>query len=223
MLAELSRRVVEQWSTTVLPHPRPAPASSTPCDHESWLFTRCAVGVCCRVVLTCAVSCRSGAWCICWSPCNEHQLFSGDGSGAVRLWDIRRSGCRALLDFNITQRPQPTAPASTPVAQNTTGRKRTRSRDLAGHGLSGEDDGHSSRSKSAGPAVAHEGAVTGLLATQDGLSLLSSGMDHRVRLWDAGETRLSRMCRRVGNCLVAAVKHCPPALLGHTLSSRNIC
>jgi hypothetical protein len=46
--------------------------------------------------------------------------------------------------------------------------------------------------------VAHEGAVTGLLATQDGLSLLSSGMDHRVRLWDAGETYV---CTMLSKCL----------------------
>lgn len=135
-----------------------------------------------------AVSCRSGTWCVCWSPSNEYQLFSGDGSGAVRLWDIRRSGCRALLDFNTTQRPKPTAPASSP-APNPTARKRARTGDLAGHGLSGdEEDGlvQHSRSKATGAAVAHEGAVTGLLATQDGLSLVSSGVDHKVRLWDAG-------------------------------------
>jgi hypothetical protein len=55
--------------------------------------------------------------------------------------------------------------------------------------------------------VAHEGAVTGLLAMQDGLSLLSSGLDHRVRLWDAGETYVCSifgMCRRVGKWLEAA-------------------
>jgi DNA excision repair protein ERCC-8 len=119
-----------------------------------------------------------------WSPSNEYQLFSGDGSGAVRLWDIRRSGCRALLDFNTTQRPKPiTAPASTPADNSQQGgRKRARG------GVQGEEEaGLGGRGKATGAAVAHEGAVTGVLATQDGLSLVSAGTDHRVRLWDAGE------------------------------------
>lgn len=54
-------------------------------------------------------------------------------------------------------------------------------------GLPGHDDGFGSGT--AGAGVAHEGAVTGLLATQDGLSLVSAGTDHRVRLWDAGVCR----------------------------------
>lgn len=144
--------------------------------------------------------CRNGTWCVCWSPSNEFQLFSGDGSGAVRLWDIRRSGCRAMLDFNTTQRPsRPTAAASTPTIPGAApARKRARSRaECSPHqqqpslpGVSGLDGGWGSRT--AGAAVAHEGAVTGLLAMQDGLSLVSAGTDHRVRLWDAGGCRVPK-------------------------------
>jgi WD40 repeat protein len=135
--------------------------------------------------------CRNGTWCICWSPSNEYQLFSGDGSGAVRLWDIRRSGCRALLDFNTTQRPRLTAhPAlHRATSQNTSGRKRNRTRDLwqvpePGHGV--ESSPYSSNTAN-GAALAHEGAVTDLLATHDGLNLVTAGSDHRMRLWDARE------------------------------------
>lgn len=139
--------------------------------------------------------CRSGTWSICWSPSNEYQLFSGDGTGAVRLWDIRRSGCRALLSFNTTQRPKPTAAASTPAGlyQAAAGRKRARTGDLqhqqqGAQLIAGEQPGvGGSSSAAAGTAVAHEGAVTGILATQDGLNLVTAGFDHRVRLWDAGE------------------------------------
>lgn len=138
---------------------------------------------CCSAVLHPVLACRSGTWSVCWSPSNEYQLFSGDGSGAVRLWDIRQAGCRALLDFNTTQRPKPiTAPASTPCSPQQAGRKRART------GVQGGEAGFGGgRGKATGAAVAHEGAVTGVLATPDGLSLVSAGTDHRVRLWDAGE------------------------------------
>ncbi|GBF93234.1 hypothetical protein Rsub_05966 [Raphidocelis subcapitata] len=85
------------------------------------------------------------AWCL---GC-EHQLLSGDASGEVRLWDVRRPGSRALLDLNFTGRG---------------GRKRP-----AGGGR----------------ALAHDAAVTSLLALPGGLRWLSAGRDGRVRLWDA--------------------------------------
>lgn len=153
----------------------------------------CADLCSCHVVL-----CRNGTWCICWSPSSEYQLFSGDGSGAVRLWDIRRSGCRALLDFNTTQRPRPAAPTAPhrATSQNTSGRKRSRTRDLPhvpepGYGNEG---GPYSRNTATGAALAHEGAVTALLATQDGLNLVTAGIDHRMRLWDACESHIRTGC-----------------------------
>lgn len=150
----------------------------------------------------CMPCCRNGTWCVCWSPVNEYQLFSGDGCGAVRLWDIRRSGCRALLDFNNTERPKPTAAASTTAAVTALtaagGRKRPRSGNQQqqqqlqqGQGsmrLAGEDFEAAAVAARPGTALAHEGAVTGVLATQDGLNLVTAGGDQRVRLWDAGES-----------------------------------
>ncbi|KAF8058843.1 ATCSA-1 [Scenedesmus sp. PABB004] len=46
----------------------------------------------------------SGACAVCWSPSNQHHLLTGDAAGEVRLWDVRRSGCRALLSMHATQR-----------------------------------------------------------------------------------------------------------------------
>ena len=41
---------------------------------------------------------------VCWSPRTEHELLTGDASGQVRLWDIRRAGCRLVLDQHYTRR-----------------------------------------------------------------------------------------------------------------------
>lgn len=43
-----------------------------------------------------------------------------------------------------------------------------------------DDDG-----SSATRPLAHEGPVTGILATSDGLNLVTTGSDNRVRLWDS--------------------------------------
>jgi DNA excision repair protein ERCC-8 len=58
-----------------------------------------------KAALLCCV-CRTGTWAVCWSPSNEHQLLSGDAAGEVRVWDVRRSGTRALLDVAVTHRPK---------------------------------------------------------------------------------------------------------------------
>lgn len=165
-----------------------------------------------RCLCSCNLAlCRNGTWCICWSPSNEYQLFSGDGSGAVRLWDIRRSGCRALLDYNTTQRPRLAAPAAPHrlAHHNTSGRKRNRTRDLphAPEPGFGGEDGPNSRNTATGAALAHEGAVTALLATQDGLNLVTAGTDHRMRLWDACE---SYTCMLLGCMLLPLWKFPTP-------------
>jgi DNA excision repair protein ERCC-8 len=144
-------------------------------------------------------------WSISWSPDNEHQLFSGDASGEVRLWDVRRSGCRALLDFHQTSRPKhsinrqriPQAAAAAGSSQpqpastrNTPAKRRAAnyssgcsSAALQDNPLCDEDAAGGSSGQSARQA-AHEGAVTGILATLDGLNLITAGSDSRVRLWD---------------------------------------
>lgn len=41
-------------------------------------------------------------WCVAWSAHSEYELLSGDGGGQVRVWDVRRAGCRAVLDQYAT-------------------------------------------------------------------------------------------------------------------------
>jgi len=98
-----------------------------------------------------------------WSLGCEHQLLSGDDSGEVRLWDVRRPGGRALLDYNATRRQ--------------TGGRRPRS----GQGPGGSGAG----AAGGGRVLAHDAGVTSILATPDGLHWVTGGRDARVRLWDA--------------------------------------
>ncbi|KAI8472965.1 MAG: WD40-repeat-containing domain protein [Monoraphidium minutum] len=100
---------------------------------------------------------------VAWSLGSEHQLLSGDAGGEVRLWDVRRPGSRALLDLDATTRPRGGGGA----------RKRRRG------GAGGAD--------SARRAVAHDGGVTSILPTPDGLHWVTGGRDGRLRLWDAGD------------------------------------
>ncbi|WIA19361.1 hypothetical protein OEZ85_003989 [Tetradesmus obliquus] len=157
----------------------------------------------------------TGTWAVCWSPSNEHQLFTGDASGEVRLWDIRRSGTRALLDMAVTQKPKP-RPGVTPAAaagagasgraanghdgsnsRRSSGVKRKASAAAAAAAAEGgggaEEDtyddprfgvGVRHRGRATKP-MAHEGPVTCIHATADGLSLLTAGADNRLRLWDS--------------------------------------
>lgn len=63
-----------------------------------------------------------------------------------------------------------------------------------------------------GTALAHEGAVTSVLAMQDGLNLLTAGSDQRVRLWDAGESWAGRDCW-LGHAACAARQACMTVLV----------
>lgn len=42
--------------------------------------------------------------------------------------------------------------------------------------------------------TAHNGYVNGLCFTEDGLMLLSTGKDHRIRAWDAQSGKLCNFC-----------------------------
>ncbi|GIL81929.1 hypothetical protein Vretifemale_10690 [Volvox reticuliferus] len=134
---------------------------------------------------------RDAVWCLAWSSHCEYEVISGDGGGQVRLWDIRRAGCRAVFDQYCTQRP-PRAHQMEAAQQNVSPSKRPR------HGDGGLTD--SVRTSSSGPALlklessarmketavrAHNGAVTCVLPCPDAASLITAGTDGRMRLWDA--------------------------------------
>ena len=117
----------------------------------------------------CALCCRGAVWCVCWSTTHEHQLFTGDASGQVLVWDVRQSAPICSLDQHDTQPPtkrKAMGLISTP--SQTSNRKRSR-------GGSG----------SSSMSCAHNGSVTDIHVTRDGLHLLTSGRDSRVRLWEA--------------------------------------
>jgi DNA excision repair protein ERCC-8 len=137
--------------------------------------------------------------CICWSASNEHQLYSGDGAGTVRLWDIRRSGCRGVLDMNATPAAAAHRDASAAGTAAASGgssgsaRKRRQQADANAQRQPKQPRGAASAPASRGTAaLAHEGAVTALHATADDRSLVTAGADHRVRLWDAGELSMCK-------------------------------
>lgn len=146
-------------------------------------------------------------WSVCWSPANEHHIYTGDASGEVRLWDVRRSGCQAMLDMNTTQRPRPVAalvyrsqvqdliahPVSLGATRDMSARSadtstgsRPRKRHASGEAADGEVLSNNGNSPaSAARPLSHEGPVTGIVATADGLNLVTVGADNRARLWDS--------------------------------------
>ncbi|GLI69959.1 hypothetical protein VaNZ11_014704, partial [Volvox africanus] len=134
---------------------------------------------------------RIAVWCLAWSTHSEYEVISGDGGGQVRLWDIRRAGCRAVFDQHCTQW-LPQARQGEAAQQNVSPSKRPR------HASSTVAD--SMNTSSSAPALlrlesssrmketavrAHNGAVTCVLPCPDAASLITAGTDGRMRLWDA--------------------------------------
>nr|XP_015611747.1 WD repeat-containing protein ATCSA-1 isoform X1 [Oryza sativa Japonica Group] len=149
---------------------------------------------------------RDGIMSLEWSTSSEWILMSGGCDGAIRFWDIRRAGCFLVLDQSRSQlgrRPpflegtsdkdplnslQPSSSSKIYSAQQRTGKSKKQSHKLhksqiPGHGHI-QQRLHPGLSSSQNCATAHYGAVTGLRTTTDGMYLLSSGSDSRLRLWD---------------------------------------
>lgn len=154
---------------------------------------------------------RDGVMTLEWSTSSEWILITGGCDGAIRFWDIRRAGCFLVLDQSksqlgrrppLSQNTLKKVPATRKVnvgqsssAKTTIHHKRTSFGNIGKH-LSAIPKGKLSNTGSAVPrlhpgmsstqnrATAHYGAVTGLKATRDGMYLLSSGSDSRLRLWD---------------------------------------
>jgi hypothetical protein len=101
--------------------------------------------------------CRAGTWAVCWSPSNEHQLLTGDAAGEVRLWDIRRSGTRALLDMAVTQRPKPKAALATSAAAAAAASSGAGASSRAANGYGGSSSRRSSGMKASAAAAGAAG------------------------------------------------------------------
>ncbi|KAK3166021.1 hypothetical protein QOZ80_1AG0040540 [Eleusine coracana subsp. coracana] len=148
---------------------------------------------------------RDGIMSLEWSASSEWILMSGGCDGAIRFWDIRRAGCFRVLDQSRSQlgrRPSllesttendhmdsfgPSPSRRSSSAQKRTGNARNSQAMRKGQNLTHgqmQKRLHPGLSSSQNRATAHYGAVTGLRTTADGMYLLSSGSDSRLRLWD---------------------------------------
>lgn len=151
---------------------------------------------------------RDGVMSVEWSTSSEWVLITGGCDGAIRFWDVRRTGCFLVLDQSKSQlgkRP-PLLPRSTAdkvAASSTTGQSSSlksrgeqknvsigNGRKLSTSRMSTQPKGsakqrlHPGMVSSQDRATAHYGTVTGLKTTEDGMYLLSAGSDSRLRLWD---------------------------------------
>ncbi|KAJ3687434.1 hypothetical protein LUZ61_016598 [Rhynchospora tenuis] len=141
---------------------------------------------------------RDGVMSVEWSSSSEFVLMTGGCDGAIRFWDIRRPGSFLVLDQSLSQlgrRPPllPRAFNNEPSSHPTSSKSSSSIRILAAQKRTSQKKiqlkpatqrSHPGMTSSQNHATAHYGAVNGLRATADGLYLLSSGSDSRLRLWD---------------------------------------
>ncbi|KAL5221566.1 hypothetical protein ABZP36_026279 [Zizania latifolia] len=154
---------------------------------------------------------RDGIMSLEWSASSEWILMSGGCDGAIRFWDIRRAGCFRVLDQSLSQlgRRPPflestsekdpinsllSSPSSKSYSvQQRKGKSNKKPQTLHKSQIPGQGHIqqrlHPGLSTSQNRATAHYGAVTGLRTTTDGMYLLSSGSDSRLRLWDIDSGR----------------------------------
>ncbi|KAK6116029.1 hypothetical protein DH2020_008298 [Rehmannia glutinosa] len=149
---------------------------------------------------------RDGVMSLEWSTSSEWVLVTGGCDGAIRFWDIRRAGCFRVLDQSHSQfgrRPpvllRPTTnKKSSSAGQSSSAKVRVPQRKLAtgntskSHAIGrissqvkiAKQRSHPGMLSSHDRSTGHYGVVTGLKVTEDGMYLLSSGSDSRLRLWD---------------------------------------
>ena len=101
--------------------------------------------------------------CAAWSPRHEHILVSGHADGKARVWDVRRAGgVLSMLDQED----------SLGIVHKYT------------HAIAlGQDWSRIPRFRAS--AQAHDDAVNGVCWTDDGRYIVTSGLDRRLRVWDA--------------------------------------
>lgn len=129
------------------------------------------------------------SWCVQWNPLNDNQLWVGGSDGSVVLNDLRKSGIVKSLSMKSTSSSSST-PLSTSSSSVASGGQsltnRSRMTNIQSTGMNDEEtvslwDDRALRGRG---HYAHEGPVTSLIVTQDG-RILTTGVDKRLRLWDA--------------------------------------
>lgn len=101
---------------------------------------------------------RGDTTCVAWSPSGEFTLVSGAVDQTIRVWDVRRAGCVALLDMR---------------------NENTHSSDSS----SSSSSSNSSSSSGAGGTQSHTGTVSQLVFDRDPSFMLSAACDGSLRRW----------------------------------------
>lgn len=118
---------------------------------------------------------RGEVWAVTWSVTSEYQLYSGDSSGRVLCWDVRRAGPLYCLDQYRTLFSRPsTTHGHTAQGGSTTVHNQPPWNNSSSHG------------PTSAMARAHDAAVTSVHVTPDGAHIITTGRDGRMRLWEAG-------------------------------------
>jgi DNA excision repair protein ERCC-8 len=142
-----------------------------------------------------------------WSPASAHILATGGLDGCVRLWDIRKAGSRSCLAVlnrdaavNTTLESMSSAAYQPDYShwRQRRGRglsspRKTKQRGIVGsvkQGMQKHERGrpelgpNNYQAAEASAAASHQGPVTGLAFVDSGHSLLSTGADGELLLWD---------------------------------------
>ena len=107
---------------------------------------------------------------VAFSPVRADRLFSADADGAARVWDW--NGPAPAAD------PRPTDPRPDPDAADP--------KNPAGEVVAGTATVTESLLALADPRDGHDGGLTALALSPDGLAVWTGGEDGRVIRWDAG-------------------------------------
>ncbi len=116
-----------------------------------------------------------------WSPVNHNHLVSSCYDGTIKLWDVRKAGIMAaILSFDLLQ-DHTAVTTSVTAMRGGIGSSTTNS----------SNDGMTMLNwKKDAVCKAHDDSVMSIKYSSCGNYLLSSGNDHRVRLWDATSGKL---------------------------------